>query len=85
MAIYKENSSGHQRLRWYLKAGPEELLLAAQNSLHETVIGQIISAFYWILPSTSATKRNYAQFSFKIPFKSQRSAKVLRSNVATLV
>lgn len=56
MAIYKEDSSGHQRLPWYLKTGPEGLRSVAQKSLFESVIGQIIRAFCWILPSPPASK-----------------------------
>jgi hypothetical protein len=80
MAIYREDSSGHQRLRWYLKAVPEGLGSVAQNSLYEAVIGQIITALCWILPSPSASERNYAHFPFKIRFRSKRSGKVRRSS-----
>jgi hypothetical protein len=80
MAIYKEDSSSHQRLCWYLMAGPEGLRSVAQNSLYEAVIGQIIRAFCWILASPSASERNYAYFSFKIRFRSQRIGEVRRSS-----
>jgi hypothetical protein len=88
MAIYKEDSSGHQRLRWYLKAGPEGLRSVAQNSFYETVIGQIIRAFCWILPSTSASERNYAVFPSKFGLEARevgRSVGLARSNVDTHV
>jgi hypothetical protein len=80
MAIYKEDSSGHQRLRWYLKAGPEGLRSVAQNSLYEAVISQIIRAFCWILLSPSASERNYAYFYFKMRFRNRRLWKVRRSS-----
>ena len=88
VAICEEDSSGHQRLRRYLKAGPEGLLSVVQNSLCEKVIGQIIRTFRWILPSPSTSESNYASLSSKFGLGARevgRSVGLVRSNVDTLV